>query len=133
MLAFLPASLKEWARVLLVALIVFGVTYPVARCDGVRDERSAGVARLEKANRAFLEMKARADELAANQRLTDTVAVNRQEQELRNVVAQTPDSLPDASRIALGCERLRRAHGAGSAALPAVCRPGGGAQAGPAS
>ena len=76
---------------------------------GVSDERARGELALAKANQRFLQQKARADELAASQRLTDTIAVNRQEQELRDAIADTPDSAPDATRIRLGCERLRRA------------------------
>lgn len=121
--ALLPTSLTEWLRVLLIALAVFGVTWPIARCDGVRDERAAGVARLEKANRLFLDMKARADDLAANQRLTDIVAVSQRERDLRDAIASTPDGAPDAVRVQLGCARLRAA-GRSAADLPAVCRPG---------
>ena len=92
--------------------------------DGVRDRDAHWKAEIDAANKAHLEQKARADQLAADQRLTDTIAVNRQEQELRDAIASTPDTAPDAVRIRLGCERLRRSHGAGSAALPAVCRSG---------
>ena len=84
--------------------------------DGVRHMQ----AEIDRANRQFLQQKARADELAANQRLTDTIAVNRQEQELRDAIAETPDSAPDHVRIRLGCERLRRA-GTDTTRIPA-CR-----------
>lgn len=76
---------------------------------GVKDERDRAELALAQANQRFLEQKARADQLAADQRLADTVAVNRQEQELLNAIADTPDSAPDATRVQLGCERLRRA------------------------
>lgn len=121
----LPTSLTEWLRVILVALAVALVSYPLGKCDGRKTEHAAGVARLEKANRDYLAQKARADELAANQRLTDLVAVSQRERDLRDVVATIPDSLPDASRIALGCERLRRANPGSAANLPAACRSPG--------
>lgn len=116
----IPASLKEWGRILLVAFLVFSVTSPLSYCNGRRDERAAGVARLEKANRLYLEQKARADALAADQRITDLVALQRNEKALRDAIAGTPDGAPDAVRIQLGCERLRRAN----VALPAVCTAG---------
>lgn len=121
--------LATWWKAAVGIVIGALLCWPLAQCRGEQIGQLRMETAIEKANVETLRQKARADELAAAQRLTDTIAVSRQEQELRNVVAQTPDSLPDAARIALGCERLRRAHSASPAALPAVCRPPGGAQA----
>lgn len=112
MIALPPAltgAVAKWWK--LVAGIGLGalLCFPLAHCQGKRDGRAQMQAAIERANVQALEQKARADELAANQRLTDTIAVNRQEQELRNAIYATPDSAPDAVRIRLGCERLRRA------------------------
>ena len=126
----LPASLKEWLRILVVALLVAGITYPLARCSGEKSERARQTLLLEKANRLYLEQKARADTLAANQRLTDLIAVQQRERDLRDAIASTPDSAPDAVRIQLGCQRLRAA-GRDTSGIPACSRPAGGTQAGP--
>lgn len=89
-------------------------------CQGRSDGAAGWQLKLEQANRQFLEQKARADALAADQRLTDTIAVNALEKGLRDAIADTPDTAPDAVRIRLGCERLRRA-GQDTSRIPA-CR-----------
>lgn len=110
----------------LVAGLILGalLCFPVAQCQGKREGERAAALRLEQANRRYLDQKARADDLASSQRLTDTIAVNRMERTLRDAIADTPDTAPDAVRVQLGCERLRQS-GADSARLPAVCRSGG--------
>jgi hypothetical protein len=118
----LPASLVEWARIVVVALIVAAITTPLAYCEGKSAGRAQMQLAIEQANTRFLTQKARADALAADQRITDTIAVNRQEEELRDAIASTPDSAPDAVRVQLGCARLR-ANGTSPADLPAVCGP----------
>lgn len=114
---------------LLAVIAVLGLLWWLrndAYKDGVNHEHARAAAALAKANHDFLEQKARADDLAARQRLTDTIAVTQRERELRDAIASTPDTAPDAVRIRLGCERLRRAAGsAHTANLPAVCRSGG--------
>ena len=121
----------------LIAALLFGLWW--LRHDAYKDGERASDARwhqaIAKANHDFLEQKARADRLAADQRITDTIAVSRREGELRNAIASTPDSAPDAVRISLGCARLRQsgAYSSNPAALPAACRSSGGAQARPAS
>jgi hypothetical protein len=126
-LVFISNWWKLAAGLILGALIC----YPFALNSGKDAGRKEIQLQVETANRLYLEQKARADEIAAQQRITDQIAVNRQEEALRNAIRDTPDSAPDAVRIRLGCERLLRAAGGNSSALPAVCRPQGGSQAGP--
>lgn len=123
---FLRANWKALALALLSAPAI----YLLGQCSGIKTGRAQMQHAVDVANTKVLQQQQRADTLAANQRLTDTIAVNHQEQELRNAIASTSDTTPDAVRIALGCERLRRANGSHQAALPAVCRPGRGVQAG---
>lgn len=120
-LALIPKGLAEWGRLVAVALFVALMSFQLGQCDGRKSERQRAEAGLQKANNRYLQMKARADEMAADQRLADTIAVNEQERTLLDAIATTPDSVPDASRIALGCARLRR-QGTASADLPAACR-----------
>lgn len=122
-IAFLRGN---WKAIVTVLLLVPAI-YLLGQCSGIKTGRAQMQHAIDVANTKALEAQHHADALAANQRLTDTIAVNHQEQELRNVVASTPDSAPDAARIALGCQRLRDAHGGRAADLPAVCRSGGGA------
>lgn len=103
-----------------VVLALAGLSYCQGRSDGAANWQL----KLEKANRDFLEQKARADALAADQRLTDTIAVSDLEKGLRDAIADTPDTAPDATRIRLGCERLRRA-GQDTSRIPACGRSGG--------
>lgn len=107
-------------KLILAAVAAVLLSYNVGSCVGYGNGKRAMQAAIDRANVEALRQKARADELAANQRLTDTIAVNRQEQELRNAIAQTPDTQPDAVRIALGCQRLRAA-GTDTSRIPA-CR-----------
>lgn len=115
--AFLPKGLAEWGRLAAIAFACFFLGQ--CRGEGI-GERKMELA-LEKANADALREKGRADNLASEQRLADTVAINTQEKELLDAIASTPDSAPDAARIALGCERLRRSNPSG-ASLPASCR-----------
>lgn len=123
--------IQTWWKFGLAALAAVLLSYNVGSCVGYGNGKRVMETALAKANAKALEEKGRADALAANQRITDTIAVNRQEEALRDAIASTPDTAPDAVRIRLGCERLRRS-GTSPSALPAVCRSAGGAQAGPA-
>lgn len=116
------AFFARWWKVAAIALAVISLTSTLSYCQGRRDGRSQMQSAIDRANVEALKQKARADELAANQRLTDTIAVSRREEALRNAIASTPDSAPDAVRIRLGCERLR-ASGQSTAAIPACVRP----------
>lgn len=123
---------SNWWKLIVGVILGAILIYPLAECDGKKAGRQEMQLAVERANTVALEQKARADALAAAQRITDAVAVSTREKELRDAIASTPDTAPDAVRIRLGCERLLRANGGNSATLPAVCRPAGGAQAGPA-
>lgn len=121
--------LANWRAIVLLlagSVLLVAAAYIKGRSDG----RAVVQLQLERANARYLEQRNRADALSADRRLTDAIAVNRQEQELRDAIASTPDSAPDAVRIALGCARLR-ANGRDTASLPTVCRTGGGTEASP--
>jgi hypothetical protein len=120
----------NWKTILIAAAVAFA-SFFLGQCRGEGIGRDRAALALEKANRKALEQKGRADALAANQRLTDTIAVNTMERNLRDAIASTPDSAPDDMRVSLGCERLRRA-GVSTAALPACRGPRGGAETSPA-
>jgi hypothetical protein len=125
--AFFRTWWKAGLGIIIGALLIF----PLAQCKGEKIGQQRAALALERANRQFLEQKARADALAADRRLTDTIAVSNMEKGLRDAIATTPDTAPDAVRIRLGCERLRRAPGTNPASLPAICRSSGGSQARP--
>ena len=101
--------LSRWWKLALGIVLGAVLCFPLAQCSGVKIGEQRAALRLEKANRDYLEQKARADELAAEQRITDTIAVNEQERTLRDAIADTPDTAPDAVRVQLGCARLRAA------------------------
>lgn len=118
------AFLKTYWKFALILIAVAGLCSTLGYCEGKKAGRAQMQLAVERANTKALLEERRANELAAAQRLTDTIAVNRQEEALRDAIAEIPDTAPDAVRIRLGCERLRAA-GTSAAALPAVCRPGG--------
>lgn len=117
----IPSGIQEIGRLVLVAALVAGAAAPLAYCEGKDTAQAQYEAALHKANNRFLQQKARADELAADQRLADHVAVNAQEKELLDAIHSVPDEAPDAVRVRLGCQRLR-ASGAREDDLPAACR-----------
>lgn len=125
----IPFLLANWKAIVL-ALLLAPAAFLLGQCSGIKTGRGQMQHAVDVANVAALQQKNRADTLASAQRLTDTIAVNHQEQELRNAIQSTPDSAPDATRIALGCERLRRANSGHPAAIPAICGPGRGVRAG---
>lgn len=73
------------------------------------------------ANAAVIAKTTPANDRAANQRATDTIALNTQAQETRDAIHATPDSAPGPSSVMLGCNRLRR-QGKNLASVPACAR-----------
>jgi hypothetical protein len=123
--------ISNWWKLAVGIIVGALICYPFALDSGKDAGRKEIQLQVETANRQFLEQKARADELAARQRVIDQNAVNRQVEVLLNAIRDIPDSTPSAISIRLGCERLLRAAGGNPAAVPAVCRSQGGTQANP--
>jgi hypothetical protein len=124
------AWLAALPQIILVLIVTLPLTFLLGQCDGRRSEAARQDAARAAANVETVKRDGNAKEVAANERLTDTVLVDAQHKELIDAIQQAPDSAPDASRVAFGCARLRAA-GRSEASLPGVCRPQGGAQAGP--
>jgi hypothetical protein len=120
------AALPQIAVVLFVTL---PLTFLLGQCDGKHSANAKNQAARAIANVAAVQKDGNAKEVAATERLADTVMVDAQHKELLDAIQQAPDSAPDASRVAFGCARLRAA-GRSEATLPGVCRPQSGAQAG---
>src|SRR5688572_25511329 len=116
----IPALVLKWWKLAAGMILGAALCFPLAQCDGKRIGRQQMQLALEQANTKALKQTAIANERAAEQRLTDTVAVSTREEALLDAIQSTPDSAPDAARIALGCARLR-ASGQSTAAIPA-CR-----------
>jgi len=100
------------------------------RAAGARDEARTALT-LAEAEIALLGTQAALVETAAEERQADTAAVEQAEEDLIDAIAKVPDTQPDAVRVRLGCERLRRA-GRLDAALTAEGGPCSGIEAGPA-
>lgn len=116
----IPAKVKRIAIIAGMVVFVALASGTLGYCKG----HSAGRAQMElalaKANELALQEKGRADGLAAERRLQDTMSINRNEEALRDAIAATPDSAPDAVRVRLACARLR-ASGQDTARIPS-CR-----------
>lgn len=123
------AFLRNNWRIIVAILVLLPSTFLLGECDGRKVGREQMQHAIDEANTKALAAQHRADTLAANQRLTDALTVNHQTEVLRNAIASTPDTAPDAVRIALGCARLR-ASGQDTAHIAACGRPRGGVQAG---
>lgn len=99
---------ERFAKPLIIgaAVVLVVLAAGVAKCR--YDANLIKQDRLEQ-NAETLERKVDADSNASEQRRDDDATIARQEKELHDAVAKVPDSAPDAVRIKLGCERLRRA------------------------
>ena len=118
--ALLPASLTEWLRIGVTAIIVALAAFMLGQCDGRSTQAAKDAAALDRANAAALRIVNAANEIAAVQRIKDIAVITIHEKDLQDAIADMPDSAPDAVRIRLNCERLR-ASGQDTAAIPA-CR-----------
>jgi hypothetical protein len=116
-------------QIVLVLLVTLPLTFLLGQCSGARNANASNKAARAVANVAIIQQDGSAKEVAATERLTDTVLVDAKHKELLDAIQSAPDSAPDASRVAFGCQRLRQS-GRDEASLPSVCRPAGGAQAG---
>jgi uncharacterized protein HemX len=119
---------KIAAGAALAAILALGVV--MWRADAISAQRDAAREALvhAEAELVLLRTDAALKETAAEERQRDTEAIAAAEKELIDAIKEVPDSQPDAVRVRLGCERLRRA-GHLDADLPAVCRSGSGVEA----
>ncbi len=118
----LPKGLIEWGRLVLAFVLGAALTAPLGYCEGKKAARAQADAARAEANVEAMKTNAAATDRAAEERVADAVTVTKQEEELIDAIQSTPDSAPDAVRVALGCQRLR-AQGADPATLPAACGP----------
>lgn len=94
-----------WALVILGVLCILSLGY--CAYDGRRDQRAAQ--RLASANADTFDVTvAGRDDLSA-QTASDTKSNSKLERDLTNAVSPLPDARPSDRRIALQCERLRKA------------------------
>lgn len=134
--AILSIARRYWPQVL-VAIGIAGLLVSVFWIKGQRDaaRRDRDAARTElsqaKADLALARTDAAAKERASVERQADVATVAAQTKELTDAIKTVPDTQPDAVRVALGCERLRRA-GRSIAGISACGGLGGGTEATPA-
>jgi hypothetical protein len=123
------AWLSALPQIVVVLLVTLPLTFLLGQCDGKHSERARNDAARAAANVETIQKDGNAKEIAANERLTDQALNDEHKKELLDAIQSAPDSAPDASRVAFGCQRLRAA-GRDEASLPSVCRPESGTQAG---
>ncbi len=123
-------SAQAWITAIPQIVVVSVVTLPSAfllgQCDGKASEKARQEAARTIANAKAEKTNAAANVIAANERRIDETLNRANTQDLLDAVAETPQTAPDAARVALGCSRLR-AYGTSEAALPGACRTGAGA------
>ncbi len=88
--------------------------------QGRSDGRAKADADRAIANVEAMKTNEKANDSAAEDRVTDAEQVLELKEELSDAVAQIPDDVPDPVAVSLGCSRLRKA-GTITASLPA-CR-----------
>lgn len=131
MIETVKAFLSGNWQILVAVIVLLPSVFALGECDGRSVGRGQMQHAIDTANTKALQQQQRADTLASAQRITDALAVNHSTEVLRNAIASTPDTAPDAVRVQLGCARLR-ASGQDTTHIAACGRPGGGAQAGAA-
>ena len=116
---------------IITGVVCVAICLPLGYCEGYKAADAKAQAQIALANAEAVKKAKDADEVAAVERVSDALENAKAEQELTDAIVETPDTVPDAVRVQLGCERLRRA---GVSDLPAPCRPSGsdGAEARPA-
>jgi len=115
---------------IITGVVVAGLSFPLGYCEGQRSANAKNDAERAAANVVATTTARNADEAAAVERVDAALTIAKQEEHLTDAIASTPDTAPDAVRVALGCERLRIS-GTPDADLPAVCgrSSAGGAEA----
>lgn len=108
-------------QAIITGLAVAGLCLPIGYCSGVQAEKARRDAAQALANVQAMQVAEQAGEAAAEDRVKDALAAEQIRQELIHAISEVSDAQPDAVRVALGCERLRK-QGAGEADLPEVCR-----------
>lgn len=106
----------------IAAAFVLGalLTAPLAYCEGKSAGSSKAEAAAAVATVEVMKVDADAKEVAAIERRNDDAQIAAKKEELTDAVANLPDALPSARRVALACERLRQ-QGTDTAAI-AACR-----------
>jgi hypothetical protein len=99
-------------------LLAVGLALLLAYCSGQKSGKSKIEHQIDQANIKALETNSNAVSNAATDRSVSDQKILETKKELVDAVEATPDSLPNASRIALGCKRLRR-QGTDTSVIPA--------------
>jgi hypothetical protein len=107
---------------LLIGLAVLAVAFTIYR-KGVNAERARQDAAAAQAVAKAERRNAVAREKAEVRRQEDSQRITEQEKGYVDVIRNGQVGAPDAARVRLGCERLRRA-GTPADRLPEPCRPG---------
>lgn len=111
--------IPPWASVALKMLpwALLAPTFLLGQCSGARNERAKLELAVEKSNTKALEVDATANDHASAARVDDAVKNTNMKKELYDEIAKVPDSVPGPARVALGCQRLRKA----GKEVPEVC------------
>lgn len=121
-------------RSLVAALVLVGLL-ALSYCQG----RSDGKAHVELVNQKAINKAIVRDRQSAERRQREETAAAVRQAQVKaaydTAIASAPGGRNSPAAHALACERLRQAYGAGSANIPASCRPAGGnaAEAAPAA
>lgn len=114
----LKALSQTWWRALIGATLMFGPAFLLGQCSGQRSAEAKYDAARAIANVETLKIDGASKEAAANERSVDDALINEHKKDLTDAVAELPDALPSARRVALACARLR-AQGADTSTLAA--------------
>lgn len=116
----IKALISTWWRAALGAAIVAGPCFMLGHCHGIDAEKERTKAAVAVATVEVMKVDGNAKEVAANERLSETVAIAERKEQLTDAVSSLPDSIPSVRRVALACARLH-AQGTDTASIPA-CR-----------
>lgn len=118
MIAGLLAFGASWWKAAVGFLVAAPLFFILGQCEGRNTQRRIDDAARAEANVQAQKTNLVASEQAAAERVQDAATVTVKEEALIDAIQETPDTAPDAARVALGCARLRE-QGENIALIPA--------------
>lgn len=113
-------AIRSARAAIITGIAVAALCVPLSYCQGLSAGKARAKAAVAIATVEALKVDGDAKDVAAIERRNDDAAVAARKEELTDAVANLPDEMPSARRVARACVQLRQ-QGTDTADLPA-CR-----------
>lgn len=98
---------EDWPRTLPTAILIVLITWPLAHCDGVKDERVRNAEEVAEAQRKAIKRNAAAVVASARERVADQRDVAAAQKEQADAVQNLPQSSTTVRQRSRACVVLR--------------------------